>query len=391
VALQVGIDATSWTNRRGYGRFARNALTHLVELDTDARYVFFADAASARAATFPEGVEVRAVSLRRVPAEAAAAESQRPFADLLRLSRAVSRVRLDVMLFPSVYTWFPVLRVPTVVGIHDLIAEELPELTFPNRAARTRWRLKRATAVRTARRIFTVSETSRTVIAASLGIAWDRISVVPEAPDAVFGPRSGEEIDRALTPLSLGAGTPFFVYVGGISPHKRLDTLLDAYATVVSRVVPAPRLVLAGALEDEAYLSAAQLVRSRIAELGLGHRVVLPGHVPDETLACLYAGALAFVSPSAAEGFGLPAVEAAASDVPVVLSDIAAHHETLGDAALYFPVGDSEALAAQLLRLIGDGALRVRMGHDAQARAGGFTWDAAARSLRAVLREAARG
>ena len=67
--------------------------------------------------------------------------------------------------------------------------------------------------------------------------------------------------------------------------------------------------------------------------------MILPGHVSDETLACLYAGALAFVSPSASEGFGLPAVEAAASGTAVVLSDIPAHRESLGDAALLRPGG----------------------------------------------------
>ena len=389
--LRIGVDATSWTNQRGYGRFARNAISRLVAIDGDARYVFFIDADTEREATLPACVDVHCVPLRRIPGQAASAASRRPLTDVARLSRAASRAKPDVMLFPSVYTWFPVARIPTVVGVHDLIPEDFPELTFPARAARLRWRLKRAAAMRTARRIFTVSETSREVISRRFGIVSERLAVVPEAPDDVFGPRPADEIDRALAPLGIPAGEPFLLYAGGISPHKRVDTLLDAYAAVVERAGQAPGLVVVGALEDEVYLSAADAVRGRIAKHGLGERVVLAGYVSDETLACLYAGALAFVSPSAGEGFGLPAVEAAASGAAVVLSDIAAHRESMADAALYFPVGDSNTLGEHLLRLVGDEGLRDRLAQSARERVGHLTWEAAAHSLRAVLREAVDG
>src|SRR5581483_10974369 len=98
----VGVDATSWTNRRGYGRFARNAVTRLVALDGEVDYVLYIDDATAPSAELPAGAEVRRVRLRRPPSAAARAGSSRPVADLLRLSRAVSRDGLDAFLFPSV-------------------------------------------------------------------------------------------------------------------------------------------------------------------------------------------------------------------------------------------------------------------------------------------------
>ena len=58
--MRVGVDGTSWTNRRGYGRFVRNALTRLVELDGDARYVFYVGEET----ELPERAEAR--PLRRV-------------------------------------------------------------------------------------------------------------------------------------------------------------------------------------------------------------------------------------------------------------------------------------------------------------------------------------
>ena len=86
----------------------------------------------------------------------------------------------------------------------------------------------------------------------------------------------------------------------------------------------------------------------------------------------------------------MPAVEAAAAGAPVVLSDIPAHRETLGGAAVFFPPGDAQALAAELERLSRDEALRRRAGSAARERVAGLSWDAAATALRAVLREAGR-
>ena len=71
-------------------------------------------------------------------------------------------------------------------------------------------------------------------------------------------------------------------------------------------------------------------------------------------LACLYGAAAAVVNPSLGEGFGLPAVEAAACGAPLVLSDLPAHRENLGDAALYFPPLDADSLLWNLVRLLDD-------------------------------------
>ena len=383
--MRIGVDATSWVNRRGYGRFARNVVRRLVALDAENEYVLFIDAESAAGAELPSGADVRRVPLRRPPAVAAAADSSRPLGDLLRLTLAASRSRLDVFLFPSFYTYFPVLRTPTVVGVHDTIAEDYPGLALGSRRARALWSLKRRLALRGARRVFTVSEASRVALAGRFGLLPERLAVVPEAPDPVFAPRDPTAVAEALRPLGLQAGR-YLLFAGGISPHKNLETLLDAYAGLNGT---RPPLVLVGELDGAAYVSAAASVRSRIDALGLGDSVVLPGYVPDATLACLYAGATAVVLPSLAEGFGLPAVEAAACGAPTILSDIAAHRETLGDAAVFFPPTDAGALREQLARVTSDEDLRRELAEQCRTAVAGFSWDRAAERLRALLVEAA--
>jgi glycosyltransferase involved in cell wall biosynthesis len=379
--MRIGVDATSWENRRGYGRFARNALSRLVELDGQTSYAFVVEDGSP--AELPG--ERLAVKLSRSPAEAASADSYRPPADLLRLAAAVTRARFDAFLFPSVYTYFPSVGAPTIVGVHDLIADDFPELTVPSRRARTFWQIKQRAAVKLAKRLFTVSESARREISLRLRVPPDKLAVVPEAPDPVFTPRPAEEIEREKQAVGLAAGDRYLLFAGGISPHKNVETLVDAFARIEGL-----KLVLAGALDD-AYLSSAGSVRRRIEERGVQDKVLLPGYVSDDALASLYSGATVVVLPSLAEGFGLPAVEAAACGAPVVLSDIPAHRETMGEEALFFPARDSARLAEQIHQLLGSDELRRSLAARGQQRVARYSWDAAAEALRNLVHEAARG
>ena len=390
MTVRIGVDATSWMNQRGFGRFTRNVVSRLIDIDGENRYVLYVDERTAEMAELPAGAERRSVPLRQTPARAATADSRRTVGDLLSMTRSVRRREVDLFLFPSIYLYFPVLRVPTVVGIHDAIADQFPELTMPTRRARTAWWVKERLAVRSARAVFTVSEASRRLIAERFSLDEQAIGIVSEAPDLEFSPRTPEQMAAELAILGLERER-FFVYAGGISPHKNLETLVDAFAELRRRRGEVPRLVLVGDLAGDPYMSAAATVRARVSELGLGADVLLPGFVSDEQLACLYSGALAAVLPSLAEGFGLPAVEAAACGTAVVLSDLPAHRETLGDGALYFAPRDVAELASQMERVLDDPPLRRSTADRGRERVSRLSWDAGAAQLHEVLVRAAGG
>ncbi|MDX6669600.1 MAG: hypothetical protein QOK04_2980 [Solirubrobacteraceae bacterium] len=389
--MRIGVDATSWSNRRGFGRFTRNVVRELVELDDGITYVVYFDAGGDDRTELPMRAEQRPVRLRRDPLSAAAAGSRRPVADLLRLARAVRRRDVDAFLFPSVYTYFPVVRVPTVVGVHDATADRLPSLMFPSRRDHAAWALKQRVAVRRATRVFTVSGPARADVVSRFGLRPERVAIVPEAPDPVFAPRNAHSIAGALESLGLPPGEPYLLYAGGISPHKNLDRLIAAFASLQREPRTRTRLLVAGDLGGDSYLSSAETLRRAIVDRGLERDVHLLGFVPDEALACLFSGATAVVSPSLAEGFGLTAVEAAACGAPTVLSDLPAHQAALGSAALYFPPTDSHAMSRQLAKLIVDRNLRSELGERARQAAAALSWTEAARRLSVVLTEAARG
>ena len=379
--MRVGVDATSWLNRRGFGRFARNAVTRLVELDRERTYVLFTGEIEAAEVSFPEAAEHRHVALTR--SASAPGGANRRLGDVLRLTRAARRARLNAFLFPSIYTYFPVPGIPAIVGLHDTTAEDFPELTLVRRRDRALWRAKQRSALRAAA-LFTVSVAAREALVDRFGLDPTALPVIPEAPDRIFRRRGGEESDAALARLGLEPGAPFVLYSGGVNPHKSLDTLIDAYGVLVTRGDPPP-LALVGELEEDAYISAARAVRDRIAGLGLDSRIHLLGYVSDDDLACLYSRATVFVNPSLSEGFGLPAVEAAACGAPSVLSDLPAHRETLDDAALFFPPRDVNALADRLGRLLGDEGLRRSLAARAGRAVARLSWDEAAARLRELV------
>jgi glycosyltransferase involved in cell wall biosynthesis len=378
--MRIGIDATTWSNRRGFGRFTRNAVRRLVALDGDTTWILYTNGGT-NGDPLPPGAELRSLGPSREPGSA---EGSRRLGSLVGSGWEVSRERLDAFLFPSVYSYFPVVGVPTVVGVHDVIADQLPHLTLPTRRSRAMWRLKESAAVRRATRVFTVSVASRTAVATRFGIPSSRLAVVPEAPDPVFEGRDAASRRAELECLGLDDGQ-YILYAGGISPHKDVETLLAAYSLLANG---APPLVIVGDLDDDTYMSAGASIRERITALQLDERVLLPGYVSDEALACLYSGALAVVNTSLAEGFGLPAVEAAACGAPLLLSDLPAHRETLDGAALFFRPGDSRELHAKLERVLADSDLRREMGRTAAWRVERLTWDASAARLRTVVTEA---
>jgi glycosyltransferase involved in cell wall biosynthesis len=123
------------------------------------------------------------------------------------------------------------------------------------------------------------------------------------------------------------------------------------------------------------------LIEERAAAL----RVHFTGHVADDLLPALYAGAVCFAYLSTYEGFGLPPLEAMASGTPVLTGNLTSLPEVVGDAGIMVNPHDGDAIAAGLKELVGNQELRNRLGAAGAQRAKQFTWDAAAEKTLAVL------
>ena len=161
----------------------------------------------------------------------------------------------------------------------------------------------------------TVSEASRQAIQAWSGWPDHKIRVITEGPDPIFRPRAGDpEAGAVLDRLAIPPDARYLLYVGGLSPHKNLLRLVEAFARGAPDGV---LLVLAGDVHDVFHTHVPE-IRAAIARHDLADRVIMTGFVPDDDLVFLYSRAYALVQPSLLEGFGLPAVEAMACGTPVI-------------------------------------------------------------------------
>lgn len=388
----IGVDATCWANGRGYGRFARELMRAMTRLAPGDRFVCFGDRQSFEHYPDPApNVVLREVPLAESPTVAASARSSRGIGDLLRLTRAVSREPLDAFFSPSVYTYFPLPpRLPAVVTIHDTIPERFPALTLPTARDRLFWSLKVRFALLQARTVLTVSEYSAKSIADLLGVPRERIRVCVEAPAAAYRPAGNDEIVSAARKAGLPHGVPWFVYVGGFNPHKRVDQILRAHAELSVAADPAPHLLLVGSRDSDVFHKESGTLDDIIRNAGTASLVHWTGFVEDDALRPLLAGATALLLPSEAEGFGLPAVEAAACGTPVIATVESPLPELLDGGGLFVKPGDLDGLRDAMRRLLADAELRARMGAVARQKAAILSWDRAAESALAAIRDSVR-
>jgi len=373
--MHAGIDGGCWNNQRGYGRFLRELLKALGEADSSNRYTVYLDSSSYPLFDLKGPFDARCVATSQGVAQSATSDSHRSPLDLLRMSLAVKQP-LDLFFFPSVYSYFPLLRrIPVIVGIHDTIADRNPQFSFASKKQEWLWRAKVRLAIAQADTILTVSQYSKRSIAEWFHVRPGRIAVVQEAAAPRFRVR-----DFELPPR------PFALYAGGISPNKNLALLIRAFSRSDARSRGA-QLVLAGDYTSDRFKGNYAELKALVAELDVGHQVVFTGFVPDEELCRLYNTCTAFVMPSLDEGFGLPVIEAMACGRPVIVSSGNALEELVGDAGLTVNPHEVEELAAAIDRIFSCEDLRRSLGERAIRRASEFSWETAARQVLEVFEQ----
>jgi len=167
------------------------------------------------------------------------------------------------------------------------------------------------------------------------------------------------------------------LFVSHYNYYRNFETLIRAVALLRQRIEPRPvRLFLTcrlapganpGSFRPEA---AARLVK----ELGLDSNLVQLDAVPYHLLHHVYRACDVYVTPAYVETFAHPLVEAMAAGLPVIASDLAAHREVCGDAALYFPKFSPEMLTETICRVERSGELREKMAKRGLERSADFSW-----------------
>jgi glycosyltransferase involved in cell wall biosynthesis len=168
------------------------------------------------------------------------------------------------------------------------------------------------------------------------------------------------------------------LFVSHYNYYRNFETLIRALSVLRKRIAPRQvSLFLTCKLQPGANPgsyrteSAARLVQ----ELGVNSNVAELGAVPYHLLHHVYRACDLYVTPAYVETFAHPLVEAMASGLPVIASDLAVHREVCGDAALHFPAFSPDLLAEAVGRVAQSPELCKKMSERGLKRSGDFSWN----------------
>jgi glycosyltransferase involved in cell wall biosynthesis len=218
-------------------------------------------------------------------------------------------------------------------------------------------------------RIITISQFSKSEIIQYLGFADHQIDVIPLGVDARYAHRMSD-IDKQSALRDLGIQTPFFLFLGSIQPRKNLVRLLEAHAKLPQDLAQQYPLIIAGKLawDDGKTLAA---IKQAVNE----GRAKWLNYITEEQKLCLLQSATALAFVSLYEGFGLPIIEAFASELPVITSNCTSMPEVAGDAAITVDPLNVPQITDALLSLIEDSVLANNLKALGKQRSHLFSWE----------------
>ena len=363
--MRVAIDVRELLPGRltGTGRFLNNFLEHIPSRSLSS-FSLFADG---HTGDIPAGVASRVI---RAHAPCVL------WFDQVTIPRLIKQHGIEVF-------FSPYYKIPFAAAVKKIITLHDVQFLYP--LLRRGWGRLRPyvtymrRAIASAQTIVTVSEFSKREIVRMFAVDAGKIAVVYNAVSSrfrVMPSSSGESPAQKY-----GIHSPYLLFVGNASPHKNIEGLLEAFARIPQRRTH--KLVII-ARHDIHYPALAR----RSESLGIADHVLFLDFVPDEELVRWYNGAQCFVFPSWYEGFGLPPLEAMSCGAPVVASRAASLPEVLGECAVYVDPARPDDIAAGIVRVLADPALRAALRQQGPAHAARYTPQLFSERLCAVLQGA---
>ena len=370
--MKIGIDLRMGDPEYGIGRYGLELTKALLECDKENRYFLFVrDVMKFRKAGFEHFSNARLV---------AADFRHYSFAEQFLFPLTLWRQRLDLMHFmnfnvPLVY------RNAYIVTIHDVVHLRLPGNKRRRFFHRFAMRKVLQSAADHAKRIITVSQFSKREIISALHVPGYKIDVIYEAANPVVSTES----DLISARQRYGITKPYIIFVGVMERKKNLISLANGFDLLKEKYQQNIQLVIVGK-KDMHYPEISDAVKG----VTYGKDVILTGMVSDREKYALLKGAIAFVSASLFEGFGLPGVEAMSLGIPLVVANTEVFNEVYDNGAIYFDGLDPADIAQKLHFILNDEKYRSQVANHAFVRAQEFSWKKAAKQTLESYEKASR-
>lgn len=236
-------------------------------------------------------------------------------------------------------------------------------------------------ALQAADRVIAISNFTAKHLEERVGVPSHRIRMIYHGRSNAMAPVDDASADIAALG-SIGMTEPFLLTCGSLLPYRRCEDVIAAFALSLDRLPPDTRLAIAGAGTDRRYR---KLLEKAIAELAVGERISLLGHVPLAVMAALYRRCLTCVIASEIEACPNIAIEAMTAGCVIVSGDKLPLPEMFADAATFFRARDIEGLSSAIVRSARCLDLRRHLSQRAINRSQAFCWEQSARDTYAAL------
>jgi|688.fasta_scaffold01822_1 glycosyltransferase involved in cell wall biosynthesis len=381
--MRIGIDARLY-GETGIGRYISNLIKELEKIDNENDYVIFVTNEGSKK-YIPSNPNFKKWILN-IPWYSI--EEQ-----IYGLKEFI-QARLDVLHVPHFNV--PVLYSrDLVVTVHDLTmgnfssVEKKEASMVPFDYKKTGYDFVLKTAINKSKKIITPSKAVADQIVLRYGVKPEKFAITYESVDENIINNIPKDTGVLKTRLEeFQILNKYFLYVGTAYPHKNLNMLVVSFNELLKNQNVSLQLAIAGPkdkfIEKIAAFSHALGLDKKIIYCT---RYVQSKYLSDKDLAYLYSGAMAYVFSSLNEGFSITPLEAQASGIPVIISDIPVHREIFGDSAVYFNPKSNIDLTEKMYEVYKDASFRetlIKRGHENVAK---YSWERMAKETLEVYKK----
>ncbi|MFH0814515.1 MAG: glycosyltransferase family 1 protein [Candidatus Falkowbacteria bacterium] len=350
--MKIAIDCRMYGNEKftGIGTYVQRLTNELFKLDAKNEYILFM--------TEPEFSKFSAPTdrVRKIRVNS----PHYSYAEQFKLPFEFAKEKFDLIHYPHFNS--PILYPKkSICTIHDITPLFFPGHKMKSIVRRLAYRLVFKATLSKARKVITISQSTKRDLVKYLRVNPKKIEVIYEGVDERFKPIENSDIIKGTK--------PFIFFVGVWRGHKNIESLVRAF-NILKEKYKIPHQLVIGGRADLHYTK----IQETIDQSAFKNDIVTPGYISDSDLPILYNTADVFCLPSFIEGFGLIAIEAQACGCPVVSTNTTSMPEILGDSAEFFDPTNVEQIAEQLYKVLSNADLRKKLIEKGFENVKRFSW-----------------
>lgn len=359
--------------------YIRNLLENIAKLDTENRYILFANAVPDQSRYFRD-LEAKNFTIiqTKIPNKLLNLSLflfRWPKLDKLILKKLKKLDTINVFFMPDLRPCALSPNVKKILTVHDLSFHHFPQ--FFRLKTRLWYKLMRPQKeIAESQKIIAVSHSTKRDLIETYHVPSEKICVIYQGITEDFGKNITEEDKKKVT-TKYHLPEKFFLSLCTIEPRKNIPRLIQAFMLFKAKNPGNNiKLVLAGTKNQKVFKN---------VQFSYKNEIILSGFVDEKDKAVFYTMAEAFVYPSLWEGFGLPLLEAMKCQTPIITSNNSSMREIVGDSGLLInpeSVGTEPCSVPTLsdaMQKILDPVLRAELKTKMAEKIKNFGWEKCAR------------